>query len=184
MAKEPVLVTLWKINRIAPLICAFLLLLTVGALILLNSYLLPRLEQQENLLLERQGYARGDVQGSDPAARQRLARQLDEFYQMLPTEDAWPFLVVELPALAASHGLSISRIDYRPTEFGPRPLLRYGLSFAVTGSYDQVKRFIHEVETAARLFVLESLTLKSESAVDDRVSVQMQLATFFRMDKP
>jgi type IV pilus assembly protein PilO len=65
--------------------------------------------------------------------------------------------------------------------------LQYDLDFAVSGGYEQLKRFIHLLENSPRILIIHQIALAgSEGAGSGKPGVQLQihLTTFFQEEAP
>jgi type IV pilus assembly protein PilO len=181
MARNKLIVALWHANRGGPLLLVVALVLNLGLLAMVYAWQRPRLERLEATVLKRQAAQRrpGRNDGATSAPEQ-MAVDLDRFFARIAPYEGFPVFLSELYDHAAVAGLRIDRISYRPEREQAVPLLRYGLEFSVTGAYGQVKRFIHALEQSPRLIVLEEMALAGQEPARDRVTLRIELATFFK----
>jgi hypothetical protein len=54
------------------------------------------------------------------------------------------------------------------------------MTLFLSGDYTNVRRFIHELETASEFLVLESVVVTSESEGERKLNITAQVATYFR----
>lgn len=180
----------WRMNKTVPVLLLLLLFVDMGAWAGLRFRMTPRLETLEQTYLQRQEEVRR-LQKEGRAPRQEedsliLAEEdLASFWQAIPHRAELSGLLGELFTLADEAGLRIDQVGYDPQAVEGRRLLRYSLGFSVSGSYLQVKRFVHALEESPRLIALESLTL---SGTDDEdtgdVTLNIKLSTLFRTEEP
>ena len=190
MTGKSLLRAAWRMNKTVPVLLLLLLLVDMGAWAGLRFRMTPRLETLEQTYLQRQEEVRR-LQKEGRAPRQEedsliLAEEdLASFWQAIPHRAELSGLLGELFTLADEAGLRIDQVGYDPQAVEGRRLLRYSLGFSVSGSYLQVKRFVHALEESPRLIALESLTL---SGTDDEdtgdVTLNIKLSTLFRTEEP
>jgi Tfp pilus assembly protein PilO len=141
---------------------------------------------------ERQASAARDrlvaAERDEAAARTALAEaqqadaDLRQFYgQTLPqsVEAARRMSYARLAALADDHGLAIARRSYdRDTGYKGR-LERLQIFMALTGEYEDIRSFIHDLETSSEFLVIETLSLTEGQSPGEPLSVTVQLATYY-----
>lgn len=181
MNRKPVLVAVWSAHR--------LLLLGLGGLLGLNILLFsllyfgvaPKLSQTERALSELQQQLRK----SDTLAPQQAYEQgkIDyaRFSDLLPSLRNFSELIGDLYALANNCNLEISQIGYTQKELPEAGILSYTLKFSLTGSYDELKRFIYGLEESKRLVVIEEMTLNAAKGEEGEalVTLNLNLTTYF-----
>ena len=190
MSGNSLLRAAWRMNKTVPVLLLLLLLIDLGAWAGLRFRLEPRVQALEQSYLQRQEEVRR-LQKEGRAPRQEedgliLAEQdLATFRQAIPHRAELSGLLGELFTLADEAGLRIDQVGYDPQALEGRPFLRYSLGFSVSGSYLQVKRFVHALEESPRLIALESLTLSGTDDPDaGDVTLNIKLSTLFRTEEP
>ena len=122
--------------------------------------------------------ARGTVTGKKEADS-----ELVKFYQdVLPADlsEARRVLYPRLPQLAESVNLTPVRSSFEPPEAGKSgDLRRLAMTLLVSGEYADVRRFIHQLETAPEFLVLESVSVVTASE-DRSLHVTARVATYYR----
>ena len=123
--------------------------------------------------------ARGTVTGKKEADA-----ELAKFYQdVLPAgfSAARRVLYPYLDQLARKTNLSVG-----PSRFTPErddalgDLRKITMTMSLSGEYGDIRRFIHELETAPEFLVLESVSVTSSTDNDRRLNLQAQVATYYR----
>ena len=141
---------------------------------------------------ERQAAAARDrlvaAERDDATARRSLseAQQADgdllRFYgQTLPQNvtAARRMSYARLAELADEHGLAIARRSYdRDTSYKGR-LERLQIFMALTGEYQDIRSFIHDLESGDQFLVIETMALTEGQAPGEPLSVTVQLATYY-----
>jgi Tfp pilus assembly protein PilO len=121
--------------------------------------------------------ARGTVTGKKDADVELL-----KFYEdVLPADlsEARRVLYPRLQQLATGVNLATVRSNFEPPEEGKTgDLRRLAMTLIVSGEYSDVRRFIHQLETAPEFLVLESVSVTS--AEDRALNVTARVATYYR----
>jgi Tfp pilus assembly protein PilO len=123
--------------------------------------------------------ARGTVAGKKEADV-----ELQNFYRdVLPPDlsGARRMLYPHLPQLAENSNLRMIRYKWGDPE-GARgsELKKLPLTLFLSGDYTNIRRFIHELETAPEFIVLESVVVTSEAEGERRLTITAQVATYYR----
>jgi Tfp pilus assembly protein PilO len=110
--------------------------------------------------------------------RENLATLRKE--QMAPMRDRLiPFLNDVIKRAEAS-GLRPDRITYSVQREKKSGLVYFSAHFDVKGSYEQIRRYVFELETSPQFILLEGLTLRgADSATSLDVGVQFGVGTYF-----
>jgi len=184
MSREQLIQTLWGENRGKVLFLAILVLM-IGAVQLwqglwvdvkLDESRIDLRKEQNELRLLRQRIEEGGG-----AKLSGIADDLDSFYQIVPPRSGLGSFIGRLYSYAAAAHIDIDQISYSAKPVKETSLLGYQLSFKVTGSYAQVKKFIHQLENSPSLLILDQISLSgSNKAMEENVNLQLQLRTFFR----
>jgi Tfp pilus assembly protein PilO len=156
-----------------------------GLNILLFSFLYfgvaPKLSEAErNLALLQQQLRRSDAVAPQQIYEQGV-KDYARFRALLPSLRNFSELIGDLYALAEQCNLEISQIGYTQKELSESGLLAYALRFSLTGTYDELKRFIYGLEESKRLIVIEQMTLNAAKgeAGTTLVSLSLNLTTYF-----
>jgi Tfp pilus assembly protein PilO len=122
--------------------------------------------------------ARGLLQGKD-----RTGQALQTFYKdVLPTDlsSARSMTYLHLNQMAEQHNLRQSHRNAEP-ELNPRGALRrLRTSISLEGSYDDVRQFIHELETGSDFIVIDSVTLTQEADPTGPLHLAVDLSTYYK----
>jgi len=176
---------LWKGHRPGLIAVGVLLIVNVGMAFGLQHYLVPAVDQREQLLIRRQAELRGGGAGSEPPALiyAQGERDLAEFNKKIPPHREFTGLIKELQGLAEDAGLALTQVSYS-RESEKAGLLRYTLGFSLAGKYVEIKQFIHALEQSPRLMLIEQVSLQGGNNDEgSEVRLQLSVATFFRAGK-
>jgi type IV pilus assembly protein PilO len=174
---------LWKSQRGTLQLLAVLLLMNLLAYVAIEQYFVPRVAEQESYFLQRQAEVRSILHNQGGASTPEqlfvLASQdFSKFQQAVPDYQEFTGLIEELLVLASQARLNITQISYSSEELREAPLLKFSLSFNVTGEYEQLKKFIFSLEQSTRLLTIKQISLQSADATG--VNLRLNLETFFQ----
>jgi len=188
MARESLFKVLWGQKRGMTLLIAFLMLANLSVYLLQSQYLEKKLTGLRIEVLDRQQTLRMLQQqknsGSMPVSTMnKVESELKRFQDLVPPEKGLSVFIGDLYKYASSSKLDIKQISYRPEWDESLELLRYGLNFTVSGSYSQLKRFVHLLEGADRIIIINDLSLSAGETRKEQPSVvtlRINLMTYFR----
>lgn len=126
--------------------------------------------------------ATGTLTGKD-----RASTELTTFYRdVLPADvsGARRLIHLRLLQLARESGLQFQRWQFERVEDRDSTLSSLRTEMILSGSYDDMRTFIYELETAPEFVVVENVSLAEEDANAGALVVTLQLATYFRDEAP
>ena len=174
---------LWEGQRLACLVLGGLLGLNLLVYLALQWWGVPLVAARENLFIQRQAMLRQSVQQGSlaeipEASFARAQTELTEFYTRIPPYAEFTGLIDELVTLAAMSRLELNAIRYTSKSLETLPLLQYGVSFTVSGDYEQIKKFVYQLEQSPRILTLQNIGLHyTDSPSRSGVSLRMSLET-------
>jgi Tfp pilus assembly protein PilO len=135
---------------------------------------------EEALTAAQADYARanGTLTGKD-----RALKELDTFYTSVLAKDltgARRLTFARLAELAAKSRLEFERRKYEPVVERGSNLTRLKVTMDLSGSYGDVRDFIHEIEASPEFVVIDDVTLSEGAASGDALRLSVQLSTYFR----
>ena len=123
--------------------------------------------------------ARGLEQGRD-----RTNAALKTFYKdVLPANvaRARQATFLRLAQLAEQHNLQRAQRDHGIDDAKETTLRRMRLSMSLQGDYDDIRRFIYEVESGTDFIVIDSIALRQGSeAAGSQLTLDLTLSTYYR----
>jgi hypothetical protein len=87
-----------------------------------------------------------------------------------------------LAELAETHNLAVTRRTYAIDDAYKGKLERLQIAMVLTGEYPDVQDFIFALETSPEFVVIEGVTVAEGARADSGLTVNLQLATYFRSD--
>ncbi len=131
---------------------------------------------------ERQAQRQLAATRATQVGKQAAETQLQKFYhQVLPDNlaDARKAAYVRLAQLAAESNL---RYDRHVAEEMPEKnsrLTRLGFTVVLDGSYADIRRFIHAVETAPEFLVVDNMALMARNEANAPLVLTLTVSTYF-----
>jgi Tfp pilus assembly protein PilO len=122
--------------------------------------------------------ARGLTQGRD-----RTDTALKAFYgDILPSShaEARQATFLRLTQLAEQHELEQSRRSTDPKQDRESSLARLQISMALKGNYENIRRFIHQVETGDDFIVIDSIALQQGEEAGAPLTLALALSTYYQ----
>ncbi len=177
---------IWSGQRRSCLVLGWLIGLNLMVYLTLQWWGVPLVAERENRFIQRQAELRQSVQQGSAAeapgvAFDRVQHELTEFYTRIPPHAEFTGLIDELVTLASRSRLELNAISYSSKPLESLSLLHYGVSFSVTGDYDQIKQFVHALEQSPRVLALQDIGLQyTDGQRRSGVSLRLSLSTYFR----
>ena len=122
--------------------------------------------------------ARGIIQKRD-----RNDKALKAFYNdVLPSShaEARQATFLRLTQLAEQHNLEPSRRSTDPRQDRDSSLARLQISMTLQGNYEDIRRFIYEVESGSDFIVLDSLSLQQGIEPGAPLTLALNLSTYYQ----
>jgi Tfp pilus assembly protein PilO len=121
--------------------------------------------------------ARGITQGRD-----LTQTALKAFYQdVLPSSHAQArqATFLRLTQLAEQHNLEQSRRSTDPKQERESSLARLQISMSLRGHYEDIRRFIHQVENGTDFIVIDSIALQQGEEAGAPLTLALSLSTYY-----
>ena len=123
--------------------------------------------------------ANGTLTGKD-----RAVKELDTFYSRVIARDltgARRLTFTRLAEIATDTGLDFERRKYEPIIERGSNLTRLQIDMDLTGSYADIRNFIHEIESSPEFVVIDNVGLTEGSGID-ALRLTLRLSTYFRTE--
>ncbi len=115
-----------------------------------------------------------------------VQKECDQFEQaLLPASTASSGVAADLGAIAKKAGLQIVAVTFKQTDIAKRHMSEVAIDATVNGEYGSVVRFVNGLQRSNSLYVLDGLTLASETrnnGASGAIRVSLHVRTFFRTD--
>ena len=122
--------------------------------------------------------ARGLEQGRD-----RTNAALKTFYKdILPPNvaQARQATFLRLAQLAEQHNLQRAQRDHGIDDDKESTLRRMRMTMSLQGEYDDIRRFVYQVESGSDFIVIDSIALRQGSEAGSRLTLDLTLSTYYR----
>jgi Tfp pilus assembly protein PilO len=122
--------------------------------------------------------ANGTLTGKD-----RASTELATFYKdVLPSDlsGARRLTQLRLRQLARESNLTFDRDQYQEVEIRDSTLRRLGITMVLTGDYEDIRTFIHQLETSPEFVVIDNIELSSGADTEGAQVVTLEMSTYFR----
>jgi Tfp pilus assembly protein PilO len=113
----------------------------------------------------------------------RASMELTTFYNdVLPASlaGARRLTHLRLPQLAREANLRYDRSAYDAVDERGSTLRRLKVDMSLGGSYDAIRTFIYQLETAREFVVIDHVSLSEDSVDGGSLAVTLQMSTYFR----
>ena len=124
--------------------------------------------------------ARGIIQRRD-----RNDKALKAFYKdVLPSNhaEARQATFLRLTQLAEQHNLEPSRRSTDPRQDRESTLARLQIAMTLQGNYEDIRRFIYQVESGSDFIVLDSISLQQGLEPGAPLTLALALSTYYRVE--
>ena len=143
------------------------------------------IEDRDRLAEQTLRLARGEERAASGAltGKERAVAELGTFYtDVLPPNlaGARRLTHLRLAQVARESGLQFERFSFDPEPMKDSSLTRVKGELVLTGSYAEVRQFVHRVETAKDFVVVDDIGLAEGTAAGDDLVVTVKLSTYFR----
>jgi hypothetical protein len=115
--------------------------------------------------------------------RQRADAELNTFYNdVLPADlaGARRMTYARLAQLAREANLKYVHRTYEPDDSYKGDLQKLDIVMDLSGDYDDVRNFVHRLETSPEFVVVEKMTLAEREEGEPGLTLTLNLATFYR----
>jgi type IV pilus assembly protein PilO len=112
----------------------------------------------------------------------RGKEELDTFKKMLPEKSDYTGILREVFKMAKEDGVKTSSISAMKKETAPdqqEDIVQISFSIPVTGSYKDVRKFIHDMESSSLFLNIDDLALASNGETGE-IAVTLGLTTYAR----
>jgi len=158
-----------------------LLLLNVAALVLLKAYLASAIGDAQGQWSDLR--RRAAVAGLNDASSiyRRGKADLARLKARIPHKNQFPRLLAGIFETAASDGVRVGAVSYKPSVVKGNPaLLSYGIILSVNGSYAAVKNFLADMQKNGELIVVDGMAMANNDPYEENVAMDLHLAVYLQ----
>jgi Tfp pilus assembly protein PilO len=124
-----------------------------------------------------------DAARATVSGKKQADDELKKFYgAVLPPDQsaARRILYEKIDTLESTANVKPGAKNFEPTQERGSQLGKLTATVTLTGEYRNIRRFIHDLETAPEFLILENVALSQESERDRGLTVVVKVATYFR----
>ncbi len=155
-------------------------------------YLVAPVETESFSILERQRSLRAEKialaerltrESSERAAWEKLRKEVSSVKLAIPPKEEITRLIARLPELADSSGVTINSVNYRPFKkaFENYQLLEFNMP--VTGSYQNIRHFIHELELMESNLLIKAIRLRQSNRKPGKIALQINVSAYYNDER-
>lgn len=164
-------------------------LVALGALVLPLSQRASSLEERALAAERTRDVAEQEFKRAESlrASNSRATEDLDRFYRdVLPANVAAARRVLQLKLRqqAEAHGVVYQGSGTTEEQLRDSNLLRLAMSMRLAGSYNDIRGFIHELESAPDFVVIEQVRLSEATGVQEGLELALDVSTYYRQASP
>lgn len=157
-----------------------LLLLNVALFALIGAWQAPALDRARRAWNDLRGRADALGQGDVTAAYNQGKSDLERLKGMIPARREFPRLLGDIMEAAASSGVSVGGLSYKPQAVRDENLLAYAVTMSVNGRYAAVKSFLADLQGNRELVVIDGVALSNPDPFEENVSMELRLTVYLR----
>jgi len=117
------------------------------------------------------------------SGKEQAEVELQTFYtEILPSNlsAAQQATYLTLARLARDSNLRLTRRTARPEESRQGSLDRFEIGIVLEGDYPEVRRFIHDLESAPQFMVIDELTIEQGRSTGAELTLTLAISTYYR----
>lgn len=157
-------------------------ILAAGMLVSDAAFYLYSLRPAENALsrVESEYQLKRAVRSPETEGPAGKTGELKGVYGELPRWEDFTRVMGEVYNKAERLNLVINSISYQSSPVKGSGLVQVTVSMPVTGSYAEIKRFVYDLETSPRFFIIENLSLGSGKGEKGDISLNLTISAHFK----
>lgn len=167
---------IWKVRRSYWIIAISILIIVLN--FVFGATVLRRQESNSRELEDRVDGLMAAISARDSGPQQNVTAA--NFIQGLPESSGISSILDEVFKSAKANGLDVASADYNSEAFKNSSISRYEFTFPVEGRYRDIKKFLYELESSQRPFVIEELGLVSRKGGDGKTGLNIRMSVLYR----
>lgn len=157
-----------------------LLLLNVALGVVVSTYQLPSLADLQTKWSNLRRRAAG-AGAMDPATLHRQgSADLEKVKGKIPEKRQFAKVLSDLLEAAASSGVEVGAISYKPLQIKEEALLSYQLSLSVSGGYAAVKSYLADLQGISELIVVDTVSFSNSDPFVENVVMDLRITVYLR----
>ncbi|MBI1821834.1 MAG: type 4a pilus biogenesis protein PilO [Nitrospirae bacterium] len=111
--------------------------------------------------------------------QKKVEQDLAKVISLLPDQQAYASVINAPMEIARRYHLTVPSVTYQKENI-EQDLIRVSFSFSVMGTYEAIRQFISEIESAKSLYVIEDMNLGKSSKEGSVLELQLKMASFLK----
>lgn len=174
------LLELIRLKRRWLIALGLLLLVNAALFALIGAWQEPALGESRRAWNDLRGRAAALGRGDVTAAYRQGKSDLERLRGMIPARREFPRLLGDIMDAAASSGVAVGGLSYKPQVVKDENLLAYGVTMSVNGRYAAVKSFLADLQGNRELVVIDGVGLSNPDPFVESVSMELRLTVYLR----
>ena len=112
--------------------------------------------------------------------QRKIEQDLTKVINLLPDQQDYASVINTPVEMARRYHLSVPAVTYQK-ESVDQDLLRVSFSFSVMGTYEAIRQFISEIESAKSLYIIEDMNLGKSSKEGSLLELQIKMASYLKL---
>ena len=147
--------------------------------LLISSWFFFLAASSDALLNKERQWKEARVEMEKLLRQKRTEKDLGQFVDLLEDQQHYADVINRPMLIARKYHLNVPSVTYQK-ESVEEDLLRVSFAFSVTGSYESIRRFIAEIESARSLYVIEDMNLGKSSKEGSTLELQLKMTTLLK----
>lgn len=177
---KQMLLELIRLKRRWLIALGLLLLLNVALYAVIGAWQAPALDRTRRAWDDLRGRAAALGRGDVSAAYRQGKGDLERLRAMIPARREFPRLLGDMMDAAASSGVSVGGLSYKPQAVRDENLLAYGVTMSVNGRYAAVKSFLADLQGNRELVVIDGVSFSNPDPFEESISMELTLTVYLR----
>ncbi len=163
-------------------------LIAIAALVLINVILYADIAIYQTPALDNARRSWGSLRdrvmalgrGDVTATYRQGKTDLEKIRTMIPVKRDFPRILGDIMDTAASSGVTMGSVSYKPRTIKEESLLAYAVIMTVNGSYAGIKSFLADLQQNRELVVIDAISLSNGDPYEENVSMELRLTVYLR----
>ncbi|MBV5338681.1 MAG: type 4a pilus biogenesis protein PilO [Deltaproteobacteria bacterium] len=161
-------------------IILILLLLNVALIFVVSTYQLPILADLQTKWSSLRRSSAGTGQMDPAALYQQASADLEKVKGKIPEKKQFARVLSELLEAAASSGVEVGAISYKPQLIKEEALLSYQVALSVSGGYAAVKSYLADLQGNPELLVVDAVSFSNSDPFVENVVMALRITVYLR----
>jgi type IV pilus assembly protein PilO len=159
---------------------ALCLLLNIGLLVWIDGYQSPAISVAQPKWNDLRSRLAGAGRESVENKFKQGKTDLDALQARIPLKRQFPRLLGDILDNAASSGVVVGALSYKPQTIKGEHLLAYGVTIGVHGRYAAIKSFLADQLQNREMLVVDGISLSNSDPFEENVTMDLHMTVYLR----